>query len=213
MFTGLVETAAEVRALSRQEGGARLDVARPSAYADVARGESVSVSGVCLTAVPAGEGELLSFDVSDETLARSTLGALRPGNTVNLERALAAGARMGGHVVQGHVDGTAAVTRLERDGTFWTLGVRLEPAWSRYVVEKGSIALDGISLTIASLREDELLVAVIPETHRATTLARRRPGDLLNVEADVLAKYVERLLGAFVPGPSRDEKLRALLGS
>lgn len=213
MFTGLVEATAEVRALSRQEGGARLVVARPPEVADVSRGESVCVSGVCLTAVPAGDGELLSFDVSEETLARSTLGSLRPGDAVNLERALAAGGRLGGHVVQGHVDGTAAVTRLERDGRFWTLGARLEEAWSRYVVEKGSIALDGISLTIASLRGDELLVAVIPETYRATTLARRCPGDLLNVEADVLAKYVERLLGAAVPGPSRDERLRALLGS
>jgi riboflavin synthase len=131
---------------------------------------------------------------------------------VNLERALAVGARLGGHVVQGHVDAKAPVTRLESSGGFWTLGVRLGEAWSRYVVEKGSVALDGISLTVASLGPDDLTVAVIPETWRATTLSRRRPGDLVNVEVDVLAKYVERLLGA-ATASSRDDRLRALLGS
>jgi riboflavin synthase len=213
VFTGLVEATAEVRSLRRQAGGAVLEVAAPSAYAEVARGESVSVSGVCLTAVPAAAGGALRFDVSGETLGRSTLGALRPGDAVNLERALALGARLGGHVVQGHVDATSPVTRLDRDGGFWRLGVRLDAAWSRYVVEKGSIALDGISLTVAALDGEELEVAVIPETWAATTLGRRRPGDLLNVEVDLLAKYVERLLGAAGAGSSRDDRLRALLGS
>ncbi len=212
MFTGLVEAASAVRALRRQAGGALLDVEAPAAFGDVARGESVCVSGVCLTAVPGAGAGLLRFDVSNESLERSTLGALRPGDTVNLERALAAGARMGGHVVQGHVDATAPVTRLERAGGFWSLGVRLGEGWARYVVEKGSIALDGISLTVAGLDDVELSVAVIPETWRATTLSRRRPGDLLNVEVDVLAKYVERLLGARTLA-SRDDRLRALLGS
>ena len=213
MFTGLVEAASEVRAVSATPGGACVEVVKPASFGDVARGESVSVSGVCLTVAPGGEAGLLRFDVSAETLGRSTLGALRRGDAVNLERALAAGARMGGHVVQGHVDGRTPVTRLERDGGFWTLGARLDPAWSRYVVEKGSIALDGISLTVASLGEEELAVAVIPETYRATTLARRRPGDLLNVEVDVLAKYVERLLGGASRAASADDRLRALLGS
>lgn len=212
MFTGLVEATAEVRSLARREGGAVLEVAVPASYGEVSRGESVSVSGVCLTAVPAAGGAL-RFDVSGETLGRSTLGALRSGDAVNLERALALGARLGGHVVQGHVDGTAPVTRLEREGDFIRLGVRLDPGWSRYAVEKGSIALDGISLTVASLDRDELEVAVIPETWSATTLRHRRPGDLLNVEVDLLAKYVERLLGAAGATPSRDERLRALLGS
>lgn len=213
MFTGLVEAAAEVRAIGRRAGGALLDVERPETFGDVARGESISVSGVCLTAVPGAEAGLLRFDVSAETLERSTLGALRPGDSVNLERALVAGGRMGGHVVQGHVDATATVTRRERSGDFWTLGVRLDPSFARYVVEKGSIALDGVSLTVAALGDQELSVAVIPETFRATTLGRRRPGDLLNVEVDVLAKYVERLLGRAVPAASADERLRALLGS
>lgn len=212
MFTGLVEAASAVRSLRRQAGGSLLEVEAPRGWGEVARGESVCVSGVCLTAVPgAGEGTL-RFDVSGETIERSTLGGLRPGDAVNLERALALGARMGGHVVQGHVDATAAVSLLEREGGFWTLGVRLGEAWARYVVEKGSIALDGISLTVASLDADELRVAVIPETWQATTLSRRRPGDLLNVEVDILAKYVERLLGA-AAAPSRDDRLRALLGS
>lgn len=213
MFTGLVEATSEVRTVSPRSGGALLDVALPASFGDVVRGESISVSGVCLTALHAGAGGLLRFDVSGETLERSTLGALRPGDAVNLERALAAGGRMGGHVVQGHVDATAPVTRLERSGDFWRLGARLDPVFSRYVVEKGSIALDGVSLTVATLGEDELTVAVIPETFRATTLSRRRPGDLLNVEADVLAKYVERLLRPSVPAASADDRLRALLGS
>ncbi len=211
MFTGLVESTAAVRALRRQPGGSLLELEAPQAWDDVARGESICVSGVCLTAVP-GDGTTLRFDVSAETLERSTLGALRPGDPVNLERALAVGARMGGHVVQGHVDATAAVSRLESAGGFWTLGVRIGDEWARYVVEKGSIALDGISLTVASLDADELRVAVIPETWQSTTLSRRRLGDLVNVEVDILAKYVERLLGA-AAAPTRDDRLRALLGS
>jgi len=212
MFTGLVEATAAVRRLRRQAGGALLDLEAPAGWSDVARGESICVSGVCLTVVPGGGADVLRFDVSGETLERTTLGSLRPGDGVNLERALAAGARMGGHIVQGHVDATAPVNRLESSGGFWTLGIRIGEAWSRYVVEKGSIALDGISLTVSSVDAEELRVAVIPETFHATTLSRRRPGDLVNVEVDVLAKYVERLLGA-AAAPSRDDRLRALLGS
>jgi riboflavin synthase len=212
VFTGLVEAAVAVRALRRQAGAALLDLEAPEAWGDVARGESICVSGVCLTVVPGVGAGSLRFDVSGETLERSTLGALRAGDAVNVERALAVGARMGGHVVQGHVDATAPVTRLESAGGFWTLGVRIGEGWERYVVEKGSIALDGISLTVATLDPEELRVAVIPETWHATTLSRRRPGDLLNVEVDILAKYVERLLGA-AAAPSRDDRLRALLGS
>jgi riboflavin synthase len=211
VFTGLVEAVGEVRSLRRKEGGALLEVGAPRAFEDVARGESVSVSGVCLTAVPSAGDGVLGFDVSGETLERSTLASLRPGDAVNLERALAAGARMGGHVVQGHVDATAPVTRLESEGGFWTLGVKVGEEWARYVVEKGSIALDGISLTVAVLDGEELRVAVIPETYRGTTLARRRHGDLLNVEVDILAKYVERLLGTVAGAPSRDDRLRDLL--
>ncbi len=212
MFTGLVEATAAVRVLRRRAGGALLELEAPADWGEGARGESICVSGVCLTVVPGGVVGCLRFDVSGETLERTTFGSLRPGDAVNLERALAVGARMGGHVVQGHVDATAPVTRLEDEGGFWTLGVQIGEEWARYVVEKGSISLDGISLTIATLDADELRVAVIPETWQATTLSCRRPGDLLNVEVDVLAKYVERLLGA-AAAPSRDDRLRALLGS
>jgi riboflavin synthase len=212
VFTGLVEAAAAVRVLRRQAGGALLDLEAPVDWGEGARGESICVSGVCLTVVPGGGLGCLRFDVSAETLERTTLGSLRPGDAVNLERALVVGARMGGHVVQGHVDATAPINRLESSGGFWTLGIRIAEAWSRYVVEKGSIALDGISLTVATVDADEMRVAVIPETWRATTLSRRRPGDLLNVEVDILAKYVERLIGA-AAAPSRDDRLRALLGS
>ncbi|MCL4809551.1 MAG: riboflavin synthase [Thermoanaerobaculia bacterium] len=212
MFTGLVEAASAVRVFHRQAGGARLEVETPESFEAVVRGESICVSGVCLTSVPSEVAGRLRFDVSEETLDRSTLGALRPGDLVNLERALAVGARLGGHYVQGHIDATAAVTRLESAGGFWTLGVRLGEPWARYVVGKGSIALDGVSLTVASLDAGELSVAVIPETYRATNLSRRRPGDLVNVEVDILAKYVEKLLGA-TAASSRDERLRALLGS
>lgn len=212
MFTGLVEATAAVRRLRRQAGGALLDLEAPAGWGDIARGESICVSGVCLTVVPGGGADVLRFDVSGETLERTTLGSLRPGDGVNLERALAAGARMGGHIVQGHVDATAPVNRLESSGGFWTLGIRVGEAWSRYVVEKGSIALDGISLTVSAVDAEELRVAVIPETFHSTTLSRHRPGDLMNVEVDVLAKYVERLLGA-AAAPSRDDRLRALLGS
>jgi riboflavin synthase len=212
VFTGLVEATAAVKAVRRQAGGLLVEVEAPPSFADVARGESICVSGVCLTAVPGAGPGLLRFDVSGETEERSTLGRLGPGDVVNLERALAVGGRLGGHVVQGHVDATTAVTRVERVGAFHVLGARVGAGWARYVVEKGSIALDGVSLTVASLLDDELRVAVIPETWSATTLSRRRVGDLLNVEVDVLAKHVERLLGG-APAAARDERLRALLGS
>ena len=193
MFTGLVESTAAVRALRRQPGGSLLELEAPQAWDDVARGESICVSGVCLTAVP-GDGTTLRFDVSAETLERSTLGALRPGDPVNLERALAVGARMGGHVVQGHVDATAAVSRLESAGGFWTLGVRIGDEWARYVVEKGSITVDGVSLTVVSVADDSFTVSLIPTTLAETTLGERRVGDRVNLEVDAIAKYVERLM-------------------
>lgn len=213
MFTGLVESVGRVVRLGRDGPGSVLAVERPASFDDVCPGDSICVSGVCLTVRADLTAGQMGFDVSPETLDRSTLGSLRPGGTVNLERAMAAGGRFGGHLVNGHVDGTAIVSGLERDGSFVTLGLGLDPAWSRYVVEKGSIALDGISLTVARLGPAEATVAVIPATWEATTLAARRRGDRLNVEVDVLAKYVERLLAAR-PGDdaaARDARLRALL--
>lgn len=196
MFTGIVAAVVAVDALEASSGGSRLRLARPPGWDDLIPGESIAVSGVCLTALSGVEkGGPLGFDVSPETLRRSTLGALRPGARVNLERALAAGDRLGGHVVSGHVDATTTLTGVVTQGDFRTVTFALDAAFARYVVEKGSIALDGISLTVASLRDGAFDVAVVPRTWDATTLPHRRPGERVNVEVDVLGKYVERILG------------------
>jgi riboflavin synthase len=215
MFTGLVEAVGKVVAVEGRGGGSLLAVERPALFSDVRPADSIAVSGVCLTAVESADRQRLEFDVSPETLSRSTLGRLRPGGRVNLERAMAADGRFGGHIVAGHVDATTRLERVERTGEFWTYTFALDGAWARYVVEKGSIALDGISLTVATLSESSFAVAVIPWTAERTTLGDRRTGDALNVEVDILGKYVERLLKAGgAPAPSeRDSRLRALLGS
>ncbi len=214
MFTGLVSAGAKIVARRTSPGGAVLSVERPAAYADAAPGESVSVSGVCLTVLPVADPKELTFDVSPETLARTTLGGLEPGARVNLERALLATDRLGGHVVAGHVDGTGEVLGVASAGDSWTFTFSLPAALARYAVEKGSIAVDGVSLTIAALRDGSFDVAVIPHTFSATTLGERRPGDRVNLEVDVLGKYVERLLAARLGDAdalARDERLRQLL--
>jgi len=213
VFTGLVAATSKVRSLESRASGTHVSIEKPSGWNDVAEGESLAVSGVCLTVLPGGTREELRFDVSPETLARSTLGALRTGHRVNLERALAAGDRFGGHLVAGHVDATTRVTRIAPSGDFWTISFELGAAWARYVVEKGSIALDGISLTVAALRDREFDVAVIPHTLNATALGDRKVGDLVNVEVDVLGKYVERILEGRLAAVSRDDRLRELLSS
>lgn len=214
MFTGLVSAKASVAARRTTPGGAVLTVERPPAYADAALGESIAVSGVCLTVVPPLDPKTLTFDVSPETLARTTLGGLAPGARVNLERALLPTDRLGGHVVAGHVDGTSEVLAVATAGDSWTFTFGLPPALARYAVEKGSIAVDGISLTIAALREGSFDVAVIPHTFAETTLGDRRAGDRVNLEVDLLGKYVERLLAARLGDTdalARDERLRQLL--
>ncbi len=209
MFTGIVGHRAPVLAVEARSAGSLLTVERPAAWR-LETGESVCVSGVCLTALQPGSAHLL-FDVSPETLRRSTLGALRPGDAVNLERALTAGDRMGGHVVSGHVDATTRILEAREEGEFWTFTFAVGGEWARYVVEKGSIALDGISLTVARLRSDAFEVAVIPETLRRTTLGTKSAGALVNVEVDLLGKYVERILAAWRDESTRDERLRGLL--
>lgn len=214
MFTGLIGATAAVTSLVPRGEGALLCVERPPSWSDLAVGESVSVSGVCLTVLesPPSAREV-RFDVSPETLRRSTLGGLAPSRRVNLERAMRADGRFGGHMVAGHVDGTSRVERVERSGDFWTFSFGLDASWGRYVVEKGSVALDGVSLTVASVGDERLDVAVIPLTFACTTLGERRPGERVNVEVDVLGKYVERLLGAWGSSSprERDERLRRLL--
>jgi riboflavin synthase len=193
MFTGIVEELGEVAAIEGGEDSARLTVRGPLVTGDATRGASIAVNGVCLTVVSHGDGEF-TVDVMAETLRRSSLGALRPGARVNLERAMASGGRFGGHVVQGHVDGTAQV--LDRTpGDRWEL-VRfsLPEDLSRYVVEKGSITVDGVSLTVAAVDDSSFTVSLIPTTLDLTTLGHKGVGDPVNLEVDVLAKYVERLL-------------------
>jgi len=214
VFTGLVSASARVVRRRASAGGAILSVERPASYGDVSLGESIAVAGVCLTVVPPLDSGTLTFDLSPETLSRSTLGSLTAGRRVNLERALAAGDRLGGHVVAGHVDGTADVLGVTPAGDSWTFTFALPAGLARYAVEKGSIAVDGVSLTIAALREGSFDVAVIPHTFTATTLGDRRRGDRVNLEVDVLGKYVERLLAARLGDAdalARDERLRQLL--
>lgn len=183
MFTGIVETAGRVRAARRTSKGVRLEVEGPW---KIPSGASVAVGGVCLTAL---EGRGLAFDVIPETLKRTTLGELRPGARVNLERALAAGARLDGHIVQGHVDGTGVVESLSRKGGEATLAVRVPPSLEDQIVPKGSIAVDGVSLTVVDVKDGRFTVALIPTTLRRTTLGKLRKGDRVNLETDVLAKY------------------------
>ncbi|HSK16438.1 MAG TPA: riboflavin synthase [Gaiellaceae bacterium] len=189
MFTGIVRELAVVEEATEGEAGVRLVLRAPETAPGVAVGDSVSVSGVCLTAVEAGDGAI-AFDVVPETLRRSSLARLGPGDRVNLEPALRAGEPLGGHIVQGHVDGIGRIRRTDAEG----FEVEAPPDLMRYCVEKGSVAVDGVSLTIAAAGERSFAVALIPHTREATTLGALRPGDEVNLEADVLAKHVERLL-------------------
>jgi riboflavin synthase len=190
VFTGIVEELGEVVAVEQLPNAARLAVSGPVVTSDARHGDSISVNGVCLTVVEVS-GTTFSADVVNETLRRSSLDKVHIGDRVNLERAAAVGQRLGGHIVQGHVDGTSTV--LSRDETGMTR-FALPPGLARYVVEKGSITVDGVSLTVVEVRAEEFSVALIPTTLELTTLGRKVAGDLVNLEVDVLAKYVERLV-------------------
>jgi riboflavin synthase len=192
MFTGLVESTGEVLSLSPRGDGARLTL-RVSFASEVAIGESIAVNGCCLTAASLDQ-DTVGFDLLRETLDRTDLGALAPGSLVNLERALAANARLGGHFVQGHIDTTAEILAFtERNGD-WRLEIALPSEFARYVVYKGAICIDGISLTVAEVLPASLVCWIIPHTREVTNLHARRPGDRLNLEFDLLAKYVERIV-------------------
>jgi riboflavin synthase len=188
MFTGIVRERGRVVTAQRNGDGLRLRVSAPETAAGTGIGDSVSVSGCCLTAVAAGDGEL-AFDAVAETLSRTTLGSLAEGSEVNLEPALKAGDPLGGHYVQGHVDGLARVRANERS----RLSLQLPADLLRYCAEKGSIAVDGVSLTVAALDGDGIEIALVPHTLAETTLGRLEPGAETNIEVDLLAKYVERL--------------------
>jgi riboflavin synthase len=196
MFTGIVE---ELGRVVSQEG-ARIVVRCPIAASDAAIGDSVSIDGVCLTVV-ALDGDQASFDISHETFDRTTLGTLGADDPVNVERPATLASRLGGHLVQGHVDGIARVTAVRPDADGGArLSVRLPAQLLRYVVEKGSVTLDGVSLTVAALHGDEVDVALIPHTLVATTLGTIDTGDLLNVEVDVVAKYVAKNMESLMAG-------------
>ena len=194
MFTGLVEELGGVVSLEKvPSGGVQLTLRAPAISGEAHLGDSVAVNGCCLT-VAAKQDGLLRFDLLQETLSRTSLGGVQPGGCVNLERALAAGGRLGGHFVQGHVDCTAEILALEHRGADVRLEVALPGEGARYLVEKGSIAVDGISLTVAGLGEGSFELWIIPHTLAHTNLGGRRVGERVNLEYDLLAKYVERML-------------------
>ncbi len=189
MFTGIVEELGTITAVERLDDGARLAISGEVVTSDAGHGDSISVNGVCLTVVEVGGGAF-TVDVVQETLRRSTLGALGIGSKVNLERAMALGDRLGGHIVQGHVDGTGELVSADADGL---TRFRMPRDLAHYLVEKGSITVDGVSLTVVEAGTEEFTVALIPTTRELTTLGRLHPGDQVNLEVDVLAKHLERL--------------------
>jgi riboflavin synthase len=196
MFTGLIAAVGSVKAVERDGEGATLTIAT-ELVGQLAEGDSIAVNGVCLTATDVGEGSFRA-QAMIETLERSSLGALQADARVNLELALRAQDRLGGHVVQGHVDGTGAVCAIRDEGFARVLEITVEPRLVRYLVEKGSVTLDGVSLTVSALSEDGFSVSLIPETLQRTNLGLVREGDRVNIEVDILAKHVERLLQARV---------------
>jgi riboflavin synthase len=194
MFTGIVRELGTVEDVREEGGGVRLTVHAPATAEGAAVGDSVSVNGVCLTAIGSADGSI-NFDVVPETLRRSSLGRLGPGAAVNVEPALRAGEPLGGHLVQGHVDAVGRVRRTDEEG----LEIEAPPDVLRYCVEKGSVTVEGVSLAIARLGEDWLGVALVPHTRAVTTLGAVSPGDEVNIEVDVIAKHVERLLAGYDP--------------
>ena len=193
MFTGLIEEVGILRAVRRGAHSSVLSIGTRAILDDLKVGDSVAVNGVCLTATTVDAGGFTA-DVMHETLRRSSLSALDPGSPVNLERAMAADGRFGGHIVSGHIDGTGAITAKRRDDNAVWYTVAASPSLLRYIVEKGSIAIDGISLTVAEITERDFSVSVIPHTAAVTILGGKGTGDVVNLETDIIGKYVEKLL-------------------
>ncbi|MGW4817745.1 riboflavin synthase [Streptomyces sp. NPDC004227] len=202
MFTGIVEELGEVTAVEDLGDAARFRLRGPVVTEGARHGDSIAVNGVCLTVVE-HEGDEFTADVMAETLKRSSLGVLTTGSRVNLERPTAVGARLGGHIVQGHVDGTGTVLDRTPSEHWEIVKISLPPDLARYVVEKGSITVDGISLTVVEAGDEHFTVSLIPTTLALTTLGLKQPGDPVNLEVDVVAKYVERLLGDRARGAGR----------
>lgn len=205
MFTGIVEEVGRIQSVRMGAHSAVLTVEASVVLEDLHVGDSIATNGVCLT-VTGFDGSTFTADVMHETLNRSSLGALRAGSPVNLERAMAANGRFGGHIVSGHIDGTGIVQRVNRDDNAIWYTVSVPAHIMRYVVEKGSVALDGISLTVATVSSDGFSVSVIPHTQSATNLASKQVGSMLNIEVDIIGKYVEKLF----PNPSPERRKGSL---
>lgn len=193
MFTGIIEGKGKILRVEYRGEAKRLAIELPPHLTEAQLGDSISINGVCLTIVEKG-GQISKFDLSEETIKRSVLGDLKEGDPVNLERALRLNDRLGGHFVTGHIDGIGVITEKKREREFVNLRVRVPDNVSKYVVPKGSIAIDGISLTVNECRGNEILLTLIPYTLEKTTLMDKRNGDRVNLEADILGKYVEKLL-------------------
>jgi riboflavin synthase len=193
MFTGIIEELGRVREVEKRGDDARISIEARTVTEGSAEGDSISVNGVCLTALEV-KHESFAADVSKETLLRSTLGSLSAGSPVNLERAVTPATRLGGHIVQGHVDTRGKFLGAESHGESWTFRIAYPKDIARYLVFKGSVAVEGISLTIANLTDDHFEIAVIPKTWDVTNFSHLKPGDAVNLEVDVIAKYVERIL-------------------
>lgn len=194
MFTGIIEEIGKIKSVQRGAKSSMLTVGGSLIFDDLKIGDSVAVNGVCLTATQIGDG-FFKADVMHETLDRSSLGRLRQGGMVNLERAMAANGRFGGHIVSGHIDGTGTISSIKKDDNAIWYFIKAEPEVLKYIVEKGSVAIDGISLTVAGITERDFSVSLIPHTAGETTLSQRRVSDIVNIENDVIAKYVEKLCG------------------
>lgn len=194
MFTGIIEEKGSVSSIEFDGDNARIVISATVVTEGTNSGDSISVNGVCLTALDI-TSDSFAADVSRETLDRSTLGSLAAGSPVNLERAVTPITRLGGHIVQGHVDGRGTFISATQDGDFWTVRIGFPQEFAKYLVYKGSVAVEGISLTVASLADGHFDIAVIPKTWELTNFSSLSPGDPVNLEADVIAKYVERMLG------------------
>lgn len=205
MFTGIIEELGVVEGIEDQGDAVRLTVRGPHVTADAALGDSISVNGCCLT-VAQRDGSTFTADVMRETLDKTSLGALEAGGRVNLERAVTAATRLGGHIVQGHVDGTGTIVARTPSEHWEVVEITLPGALARYLVDKGSVTVDGVSLTVVSAGEQTFTVSLIPETLARTTLGTKVPGDPVNLEVDVIAKYVERLLTHPAPASLPPEK-------
>jgi riboflavin synthase len=193
MFTGIIEGVGEVRNIARAGAGAICTVRVPPFISGCRAGDSLSIDGVCLT-ITAVKGDLFTVDISAETLARSTLGSLKQGSLINLERALSLSDRLGGHLVSGHVDGTGIVDKIEKLQSAWVIRITIDQGLSRYLIEKGSVAVDGISLTINKCFGRSFEVTIVPHTARVTTISKKRHGDRVNIEVDMISKYIEKFL-------------------